>query len=185
MTEAKDSEEAVPLEMAPDEILPAEESAEVPAEAAASPQPANDLADWKVFRLAVAALGIVIVAFGAFSLFAGVKGLPDAISESNATLESNYRFFAALLVGVGAAFVAIAIKFNWANVLIFVCATIFLGGLARVLSWAISGLPNFLMILLMIVELVIPPVIAVWYLWINRTQKLRESYRGMNTVPKQ
>ncbi|AJT40554.1 DUF4345 domain-containing protein [Psychromicrobium lacuslunae] len=179
------SEPLVPEDVPED--LPTESSTEA-AEAAADPvktQAAEDLADWKVFRLVVAALGVVIAGFGLFDLFVGVKGLPDAISENNATLESNYRFFAAILVGVGAAFVAIAVKFNWANVLIFVCATIFLGGLARVFSWAVSGLPNFLMILLMILELVIPPVIAVWYLWINRTQKLRASYRGMNTVPKQ
>ncbi|NYE96713.1 hypothetical protein FHU41_002963 [Psychromicrobium silvestre] len=180
------SESVFPEETPSEDASAADASSIEPApDETSSTEAAESRADWKVFRLVVALLGLVIVGFGLFDLFTGTSGLPDAISEKNATLESNYRFLAALMVGVGAAFIAIAIKFTWANVLIFVCATIFLGGLARVVSWAISGLPNVLMILLMIIELVVPPVIAVWYLWINRTQKLRETYRGMGALPKQ
>lgn len=137
----------------------------------------QDAADWKVFRLVVGAIGVLLAGFGFYHVLLGTKALPNALEVMNSTLESNFRFLSALLIGVGAAFVAIAIKFEWANILVFVCSTIFLGGLARVLSWALSGLPNVLMILLMIAELAVPPVIVVWYLWINRTQQLRRSYR--------
>lgn len=172
MTESRDSQRdplAAAAETAPDAGAP---------EAPAQTEAEQKVADWKVFRIVVGAIGVLLAGFGVYGVALGTQALPDAIEAVNPTLESGYRFLAALLIGVGAAFVAIAIKFEWANILVFVCSTVFLGGLARVISWALSGLPNVLMILLMIAELVVPPVIVVWYLWINRTQQLRRSYQG-------
>lgn len=138
---------------------------------------AEKLADWKVFRIVVALIGLGLMAIGIYEVIAGAKGVPGFTGTSDASLESSYRFLAGVFLGAGAAFIAIAIKFQWAQVLFFVCGMIFLGGLARVLSWALSGTPTLIAILQMIAELVFPPVIVVWYLWVNRTQKLRASYR--------
>lgn len=144
---------------------------------------AEQLADWKVFRVVVAVIGLVLLGIGLYEVITGTKGVPGFTGTSDASLESSYRFLAGVFLGAGLAFIAIAIKFQWAQVLFFVSGMVFLGGLARVLSWALSGTPTPIAIFQMIAELVFPPVIVVWYLWINRTQKLRASYRQPVVLP--
>lgn len=140
-------------------------------------------ADWKLFRAAVALVGLLLLGFGVFQVLTGTAGLPEPTTEVNPTLESNYRFFAALLVGIGAAFLTIAVKFEWANVLWFVCAMVFIGGIARVISWALSGTPHVIMIVLMIFELVIPPLLVVWHRWVAKTAELKRTYsRGQGNA---
>ena len=130
--------------------------------------------DWGVFRAVVVAVGVVIAAIGAYYLITGTAGVAQTGGGAvNASLESQFRFFSAMMVGVGAAFVAIAIKFQWANMLWLVCLMVFLGGLGRVLSWAFSGTPHFTLIILMIVELAFPPALLVWHRFIVKTSELR------------
>jgi hypothetical protein len=124
--------------------------------------------DWNVFRTVVVLVGLVI---------AGTAGLPDTEgSPVNPTLENQFRFFSAMMVGVGAAFITIAIKFQWANMLWLVCLMVFVGGIGRVLSWAFSGTPNYIMIILMIVELAFPPALLVWHKYIAKTSQMRQDF---------
>ncbi|MCQ1996079.1 DUF4345 domain-containing protein [Arthrobacter sp. zg-Y1171] len=142
---------------------------------AAKPYKSSD--DWGVFRAVVIGVGILVAGFGLYNLITGTAGLPDSSGgEVDPTLESQYRFFAAMMVGVGAAFVAIAVKFQWANMLWLVCLMVFLGGIGRVLSWAFSGTPHFTFIVLMIVELAFPPALLVWHRFIAKTSDLRREY---------
>lgn len=130
--------------------------------------------DWGVFRAVVIGVGVLIAAVGAYYLVTGTAGVPDSGGGPvNASLESQFRFYSALMVGVGAAFVAIAVKFQWANMLWLVCLLVFLGGIGRVLSWAFSGTPHFTMIVLMILELAFPPALLVWHRFIAKTSDLR------------
>ncbi|MEH0111198.1 DUF4345 domain-containing protein [Tersicoccus sp. MR15.9] len=133
--------------------------------------------DWGTFRAVVIAVGVVLAAVGAYFLITGTHGLPDAASGPfDPTLESQFRFFAAVEIGVGAAFIAIAIKFRWVEVLWLVCMMVFLGGIGRVISWAIvGGTPHWLMIVLMIVELAFPAALLVWHRWITKTVELKRS----------
>ena len=140
--------------------------------------------DWGVFRAVVVAVGILVAAFGAYYLVTGTAGVPESAGgEVNPTLESQFRFFSAMMVGVGAAFVAIAIKFQWANMLWLVCLMVFLGGIGRVLSWAFSGTPHFTMIVLMIVELAFPPALLVWHRFIAKTSDLRRQISAEGGTP--
>ncbi|MFF2605988.1 DUF4345 domain-containing protein [Arthrobacter koreensis] len=130
--------------------------------------------DWGVFRAVVIAVGVVIAAIGGYYLITGTAGVAETGGgQVNASLESQFRFFSAMMVGVGAAFVAIAIKFQWANMLWLVCLMVFLGGIGRVLSWAFSGTPHFTLIILMVVELAFPPALLVWHRFILKTSELR------------
>jgi len=128
----------------------------------------------------VVAVGVLIAAIGAYYLITGTAGVAQTSGGPvNASLESQFRFFSAMMVGVGAAFVAIAIKFQWANMLWLVCLMVFLGGIGRVLSWAFSGTPHFTLIILMILELAFPPALLVWHRFIVKTSELRrEISRG-------
>ena len=142
-----------------------------------TPKPYKTSDDWGVFRAVVIGVGVLVAGFGLYNLITGTAGLPDGTGgEVDPTLESQYRFFAAMMVGVGAAFVAIAVKFQWANMLWLVCLMVFLGGIGRVLSWAFSGTPHFTLIVLMIVELAFPPALLVWHRFIAKTSELRRQY---------
>lgn len=129
--------------------------------------------DWGLFRTVVALYGLIIIAYGVWQIFAGTESLPGETVRPSATVASSYGALAAVLCGVGAAFVAIAVKFKWANVLWFVCLMIFLGGIGRIFSWAIFGLPNPLMIVVMVLDLVIPPCLLVWHAWIAKANRIR------------
>ncbi|WP_167133638.1 DUF4345 domain-containing protein [Arthrobacter sedimenti] len=133
--------------------------------------------DWNVFRTVVVLVGVVIAGFGAYYLILGTAGLPETeASPANPTLESQFRFFSAMMVGVGAAFITIAVKFQWANMLWLVCLMVFVGGIGRVLSWAFSGTPHYVMIVLMVVELAFPPALLVWHKYIAKTSDLRREF---------
>lgn len=133
--------------------------------------------DWNVFRTVVVLVGLVIAGFGAYYLILGTAGLPDTEADPvNPTLENQFRFFSAMMVGVGAAFITIAIKFQWANMLWLVCLMVFVGGIGRVLSWAFSGTPNYVLIILMVVELAFPPALLVWHKYIAKTSDLRREF---------
>ena len=142
-----------------------------------SGKPAKTGGDWSVFRTVVVLVGLVIAGFGAYYLITGTAGLPETgDGPVNPTLENQFRFFAAMMIGVGAAFVTIAIKFQWANMLWLVCLMVFIGGIGRVLSWAFSGTPHFLLIILMVVELAFPAALLVWHRYIAKTSELRQEY---------
>lgn len=146
-----------------------------------APKPYKSSDDWGVFRAVVIGVGVLVAGFGLYNLITGTAGLPDGSGgEVDPTLESQYRFFSAMMVGVGAAFVAIAVKFQWANMLWLVCLMVFLGGIGRVVSWAFSGTPHFTFIVLMIVELAFPPALLVWHRFIAKTSDLRRQYTGQN-----
>ncbi len=147
----------------------------------AKPKPKNkpykSSDDWGVFRAVVIGVGILVAGVGIYYLVTGTSGVADTGGgEINASLESQFRFFSAMMVGVGAAFIAIAVKFQWANMLWLVCLMIFLGGIGRVLSWAFSGTPHFTMIILMILELAFPPALLVWHRFIAKTSELKREY---------
>ncbi|PPB49427.1 DUF4345 domain-containing protein [Arthrobacter pityocampae] len=130
-----------------------------------------------MFRTVVVLVGLALAAFGAYYLILGTAGLPDTEGTPvNPTLESQFRFYSAMMVGVGAAFITIAIKFQWANMLWLVCLMVFMGGIGRVLSWAFSGTPNYLMIILMVIELAFPAALLVWHKYIAKTTELRKEF---------
>ncbi|TDK26961.1 DUF4345 domain-containing protein [Arthrobacter crusticola] len=133
--------------------------------------------DWSMFRTVVVLVGLILAGFGAYYLILGTAGLPDTDARPvNPTLENQFRFFSAMMVGVGAAFVTIAVKFQWANMLWLVCLMVFAGGIGRVLSWAFSGTPHYLLIILMVVELAFPAALLVWHKYITKTTQMRKDF---------
>ena len=140
-------------------------------------KPKSPKGEWGVFRTVVVLVGLVLASFGAYYLITGTSGLPDTdIGTPNPTLESQFRFFAAMMVGVGAAFITIGVKFQWANMLWMVCLMVFIGGIGRVLPWAFSGTPHYMMIILMVIELAFPAALLVWHRYIAKTTEIRNEY---------
>lgn len=152
----------------------------------AASRTSKEHSDWNVFRTIVIAVGLVVAAFGTYYLVTGTAGLPNAPEGPvNPTLESQYRFFAAMMIGIGAAFITIAVKFEWANMLWLVCLMIFIGGIGRVLSWAFSGTPHYTMIILMVIELAFPAALLVWHAYITKTSEMRRQYSAQERQPNQ
>lgn len=147
-------------------------------EAFARPQSIEEAAkpqNRAAFRAAVALYGLFMIAYGLWQVFGGVSAVPDAPTDfANSSVQSNYVFFASTYVGVGLSFVFIALKFKWVNMLAFSCLVVFLGGVGRILSWVNFGTPNWILIVLMVTELVIPPCLLVWYGWINKSNAIRQ-----------
>ncbi len=102
-----------------------------------------------VTGVAVVGIGLAHVILGGAAVIGG--------SPLNATAQGEHRFFAALLVCYGLAFLwcvpAIETKKRQINIL---AATFLFGGLARLASIAISGPPNAFYSAMLVIELALP-----------------------------
>jgi hypothetical protein len=109
-----------------------------------------------IFGSVCMAIALTHVAFGPSSI-------PGSVPV-NATLDSEDRFYATLFLGFGAAMV-------WASrdlgarrdVFHALLAVFFLGGVARLISWAMVGPPIGLFIFLGALELLMPPAMWAWH----------------------
>lgn len=72
-----------------------------------------------VFRAVTALYGALVMLYAGWQIFSGARAVPenDALA-ANASLESNYAFFAAIYFGLGLSFLVIAVKFKWVNMLV-------------------------------------------------------------------
>ena len=107
----------------------------------------------------LAITGVATVGIGLFHLVLGGAAVIGG-SPLNATAQGEHRFFAALFACYGLAFLwcvpAAETKKRQINLL---AATFLVGGLARLLSIAISGPPNAFYSAMLIIELALPMVL--------------------------
>lgn len=110
----------------------------------------------QLFGLVCAVIGMAHVAIGPAAIPGGVV--------TNATMDSEDRFYATLFVGFGAALIwcgrDLATRGRLFHVLL---AVFFAGGIARLVSVAQVGLPSPLFQFLTGVELVLPVLLWWWY----------------------
>ncbi|WP_347133550.1 DUF4345 domain-containing protein [Mycobacterium sp. DL] len=107
-------------------------------------------------------MGVTLVAIGIYHLVGGMWSVPGAGAiegEARATVDSRERFYAAIFIGYGLAYIWAARQpsipltaVNW------LAAVFLLGGLGRVLSVGVYGWPHWFQIPLLTLELVIPLV---------------------------
>lgn len=106
-------------------------------------------------------LGVSSIAISLAHIILGPGAIPGAIPV-NATMDSQDRFFAALFLAYGVT-VLWCLK-DWRSKLFEIralVAVLFVGGLARLVSIAIVGLPHPFYVTMTIVELVLP-LAVVW-----------------------
>jgi Domain of unknown function (DUF4345) len=113
-------------------------------------------------QVLVALIGVTVIGIAVAHLVLGGAAVIGG-SPLNATAEGEHRFFAALLLCYGLAFLwcvpGIEAKRRQVNLL---AGAFLLGGLARLASVAISGPPNAFYSAMLVVELAMPP--ALFYL---------------------
>jgi hypothetical protein len=115
-------------------------------------------------RVVRVVLVVLVGALGLVALASGISGMvlgPSDVVDPSFALDSNFRFLSAFLTGAGLVLLWSLTRLNRARVeLRFVCALVFAGGCARLLSLATAGQPSAAYVAYLVAELVLPPVIV-------------------------
>lgn len=118
----------------------------------------------RVFQGVLVLVGLFMLVTGLLDVIVGPALLPGGPS-AEPTLDSHYRFFATLWLFLGVAVLSVVRRVREATgVLRYVCAAVFVGGLARIVSLVSVGTPHVLMVAFIGIELVLPPLL-VWWQW--------------------
>lgn len=111
------------------------------------------LLKWLVWTMGVAFVGIGLVHFGL-----GIDSVPGE-GSAGATVDSRERFYAAIFIGAGLAWIWVARQSPIPAAAVRWLAAIFLlGGLGRILSLVIYGEPQSFQLVLAVLEIVLPLV---------------------------
>ncbi|WP_433656663.1 DUF4345 domain-containing protein [Nocardia sp. CA-128927] len=126
------------------------------------------------------AMGVACVAIGIFHLAAGIDGIPG-MGSSGVTADSQTRFFGAIFLGYGVAWIWAARQTPIPSTVIRWLAGIFLlGAVGRFISVAVYGWPQWFQIVLTAIEVVLPPI----YLWLATADEKRTTTTSMaGTTP--
>ncbi|WP_020668146.1 DUF4345 domain-containing protein [Amycolatopsis nigrescens] len=118
------------------------------------------------------AMGIACVAIGVFHFALGIDSVPGE-GSAGATVDSRERFYGALFLGYGLAWIWTARQSPIPSKVVRWLTGIFLlGAVGRLLSLAIYGWPQWFQIALTVIELVLPPL----YFWLSTAdEKARAS----------
>ena len=106
--------------------------------------------------------GVACMTIALAHLFLGAAAIVGAEPVS-ATLDSEDRFFAAIFLGFGGVLLWTAGRLKDRRRELAMCLVVFfVGGAARIVSYLMVGSPHPFHILLMILELAMPPILLLW-----------------------
>jgi hypothetical protein len=116
----------------------------------------------RTLRILLLVAGVACVAIGAYHFVLGIDSVPGE-AGTGATVDSRERFYNAIFLGYGVAWLAAARRtpIRAADVR-WLAGIMFLGGLGRILSILVHGQPHWFQLPLAGIELVAPPVL--WWL---------------------
>jgi hypothetical protein len=119
----------------------------------------------KTLRVVIIVGGIFIIVVSLTHIALGHSWLPDTMPVT-ASIDSEHRFYAAifLMYGVTLLWCGKAVS-ERRSVFHFLLLTLFVGGLARIVSLSVHGWPHPLFITLGVLELMVPPL-----LWLISTR---------------
>ncbi|MGH8982743.1 MAG: DUF4345 domain-containing protein [Acidimicrobiia bacterium] len=107
-------------------------------------------------------LGVVAIGAGTLALVTGAALVPGG-DEVTASVDSEFRFYAAWYVGAGVVALRAARRVeSEGRTIRALCAFLFLAACARALSIIVVGAPQAWFLVLMGIEFVIPAVIVPW-----------------------
>jgi hypothetical protein len=114
----------------------------------------------KLLQQAVGIGAIIPIAAGLYGVLFGQSLTGDTVSVS---AESHFRYLSGLLLAVGLCFwstiPAIETKTGRFRLLTLL---VVLGGLARLLGLALTGIPSLIMLGGLFVELIVTPILCLW-----------------------
>ncbi|MCP2261485.1 protein of unknown function (DUF4345) [Streptoalloteichus tenebrarius] len=120
------------------------------------------MASRRALQVVLVLLGLFVVGSGAADIALGPAVLPGS-PEVVVNVDNHYRFFASIWLSLGVVLLWTVPRVESATGPVRgVCAAVFLGGLARLVSVAAVGVPHALLVAFIGIELVIPPVLVLW-----------------------
>ena len=115
----------------------------------------------QLFRRTLVALGVVPMATGLYGVLTGSAGIEDGAASVN--VESELRFLYALWIAYGAAAIYVGLRADGSRAAVTaLAAVLFAAGVARGIAWIAEGRPGTVFVVLMILELAIPPILIGW-----------------------
>lgn len=114
----------------------------------------------RLLRWLVWAMGIACITIGLAHVVFGIASVPGE-AGSGATVDSRERFYGAIFLGYGVAWIWAGRQSPIPSTPVRWLAGIFLlGGLARLLSMVVHGAPHWFQTVLTVVEIALAPVYA-------------------------
>ncbi|WP_158884778.1 DUF4345 domain-containing protein [Amycolatopsis anabasis] len=116
----------------------------------------------KILKWLMLIMGIACVAIGAFHFVLGIDSVPGE-GAAGATVDSRERFYGAVFLGYGLAWIWAARRSPIpAKAVRWLAGIFLLGGAGRLLSMAVHGQPQWFQVVLAVLELALPPL----YFWL-------------------
>jgi hypothetical protein len=116
----------------------------------------------RLLKWLVLGMGVACVAIGFLHLVTGMNSVPGE-SSAGATVDSRERFYGAIFLGFGLAWIWVARQSPIpANAVRWLAGIFLLGGIGRIISLAVYGQPQWFQSVLTVIELGLPPV----YFWL-------------------
>ena len=107
-------------------------------------------------------MGVTCAAIGLYHVVLGIGSVPGegtAGTLAGITVDSRERFYNAIFFGYGVAWLWAARQRPMPlGIVRWLAGFMFLGGIGRVVSFAVYGAPHWFQIPLAVIELVVPPV---------------------------
>jgi hypothetical protein len=116
----------------------------------------------RALQLLLTGAAAVAIVTGVYGVATGSGGIPGT-HDADASVESELRFLYALWVGYGVALLGVVPRVATATAAVrLLAAILFAAGAARAIAWIDAGRPDTLFVVLMIIELVLPPLVIAW-----------------------
>jgi Domain of unknown function (DUF4345) len=113
----------------------------------------------RLLRGLLTLIGLTATLTGIFAVLTGSSGQADG-AQATPSVESELRFFAAFWIAYGAAALYVAPRVaREIHAVRALAVFLFLGGVARGIAWIADGRPQALFIVLLALELLLPPAI--------------------------
>ena len=114
----------------------------------------------KTLQVFLASFGVTAIFISLLHIVLGPACIPGSVPV-NATMDSEDRFYATLFMAYGAALLWCVKGIERKNLYVKLLALVFfIGGLARIVSMVVVGLPNTFFIAMTFLELVLPFVMV-------------------------
>ena len=117
--------------------------------------------------------GVTTILIASLHIVLGPSAIPGAVPV-NATMDSEDRFYATLFAAYGVALLWCIRDIERKSMVVYFLAIVFfVGGLARLVSMTVVGLPNNFFIAMTTLELIIPLVMALLQWRVSKTANSR------------